>query len=66
MPRSPRDTYRYHFKVGNKIVHRGITNELDRRAREHQQNWPQGSIKQIGTKVTRQTALKWERDGGKG
>lgn len=31
-----RDTYKYHFKLGNKIVHTGITNNLDRREQEHQ------------------------------
>ena len=30
-----RDTFKYHFKVGNKIVHGGITNNLDRREQEH-------------------------------
>lgn len=29
------DTYKYHFKVGNVIVHGGITNNLQRRKREH-------------------------------
>lgn len=27
----PHDTYKYQFKVGNKIVHGGITNDLARR-----------------------------------
>ena len=26
-----RDTYKYHLKRGGKIVHRGITNDLNRR-----------------------------------
>ena len=26
-----RDTYKYYFKVGNKIVHGGITGDLERR-----------------------------------
>ena len=30
-----RDTYKYHFKKGNKIVHTGITNDLERREQEH-------------------------------
>ena len=30
-----RDTYKYDFKVGNKIVHSGITNDLERREDEH-------------------------------
>ena len=31
-----RDTYKYDYKVGNRIVHGGITNDLDRREEEHQ------------------------------
>jgi len=61
-----RDTYRYHVKVGKKIVYRGITNDLERREREHQQIWPNATVKQQGPRVTRKTALKWEREGGKG
>ena len=30
----PRDTYKYQFKVGNTIVHGGITNDLERREAE--------------------------------
>lgn len=30
-----RTTYKYHFKKGNKIVHTGITNDIDRREAEH-------------------------------
>ena len=65
MAREPRDTFRYQFKDGNKILHRGITNDLDRRETEHQQEWPEGHIEQIGPTVTRDGGLKWERDGGK-
>lgn len=32
-----RDTYKYHFKKGNRIVHIGITNDLERRETEHRQ-----------------------------
>ncbi len=62
---SKRDTYRYHFMVGNRVVHRGITNDLPRREDEHGARWPKGHIHQIGPAVTRETALRWERDGGK-
>ena len=27
----PRNTYKYEFKRGNKVVHSGITNDLERR-----------------------------------
>lgn len=60
-----RDTYKYHFKIGNEIVHRGITNDLDRREQEHQGTWPNGHILQIGNRTTRDAALDWEQDGGK-
>ena len=59
-----RDTYKYHFKIGNKIVHGGITNDLERREVEHQQKWPKGHITQVGNKTTEEAARKWEEDEG--
>ncbi len=61
----PRDTYKYHFKDGNKILHSGITNDLDRREDEHQQTWPGGHIKQVGHKTTEDGAREWEEDQDK-
>lgn len=61
-----RDTYKYQQKIGNKIVHRGITNDLERREKENQQGWPSSNISQIGRRTTREAALEWEREGGKG
>ena len=43
-----RDTHRYHFIKGRKIVHRGVTNDLDRRESEHRQTYGDGKIKPIG------------------
>jgi predicted GIY-YIG superfamily endonuclease len=60
-----RDTYKYHQKTGNKIVHRGITDNIIRREQEHQQSWPRSHIAQIGHRTTREAALKWESEGGK-
>ena len=60
------DTYKYHFKVRNKIVHRGITDDLERREEEHRQEWPGGHIKQVGRKTTEEAAREWEEQGGKG
>lgn len=58
-----RDTYKYHFKMGNKIVHTGITNDLDRRAQEHQRDFGEGGhIFQVGNAVSKESALKWEQD----
>jgi predicted GIY-YIG superfamily endonuclease len=59
-----RDTYKYHFKVGNKIVHGGITNDLERRELEHQQKWPKEHIKQVGNRTNRDAALDWEKENG--
>lgn len=63
MPK-PRNTYKYQFKDGNKILHGGITNDLERREIEHQQKWPNGHIKQVGRKTTEDAARKWEDDKG--
>lgn len=30
-----RTAYKYHFKIGNAIVHAGITNDIDRRELDH-------------------------------
>ncbi len=59
-----RDTYKYHFKKGNKIVHTGITNDLDRREAEHQSKpgWSRGRIKQVGKRTVREAALEWEQE----
>lgn len=59
-----RDTYKYVFKVGNKIVHGGKTNDLKRREGEHQQEFPKGHIKQVGRKTTEAAARKWEDEHG--
>ena len=56
-----RDTFKYHFKRGNEILHTGITNDLERREREHQQELdPKGHIYQVGNKTTRAAAKAWE------
>ena len=60
-----RDTFKYVMKIGNEIVHRGVTNDLDRRESEHQLTWSDAHILQVGRKTTRDAALTWERDGGK-
>ena len=59
-----RDTYKYHYKIGNKIVHGGITNDLERREQEHQDKWPKGHIKQVGRRTTEEAAREWEKDKG--
>ena len=60
----PRETFKYQFKVGNKVMHGGITNDLERREAEHQEKWPTGHIKQVGNKTTEEAARKWETEKG--
>jgi len=60
-----RDTYKYHVKIGKKIVYRGITNDLERRGAEHKARWQKSHVVQIGRRTTREQASNWERRGGK-
>ena len=58
-----RNTYKYHFKKGNKILHTGITNDLDRREKEHKREYgADGHIKKVGIATTLDAALKWESE----
>jgi predicted GIY-YIG superfamily endonuclease len=57
---SNRDWKKYDFKVGHKIVHSGITKDLERRETEHQQRWPSGHIAQVGRATTEDAAREWE------
>lgn len=59
-----RTIYKYHFKLGNKIVHTGITRDIDRREAEHRRNpgWGRGHIVQIGRRTTQEAALQWEAE----
>lgn len=55
------DTYKYHFKKGNKIVHTGITNDIDRKEAERRREpgLTRGHIKQIGFRTTYDAAFSW-------
>ena len=57
-----RNTSKYHFKDGNRIVHTGITNDLDRREAEHRRDFdlPRGHISKVGRNTTRDAARAWE------
>ncbi len=59
-----RNWYTYYFKVGDRVVHKGITQDLARRETEHQQTWPSGRIVQIGGPKTEDEARDWEKDQG--
>jgi predicted GIY-YIG superfamily endonuclease len=57
---SIRNTYKYDFKVAQKIVHSGITNDLEHRESQHKQRWPAGHIVQVGRATTKEAAERWE------
>ncbi len=59
-----RDTIKYQQKIGNKVVHGGITNDLERREMEHQQTGPKSHIKQVGRRTTEDAARNWEKKKG--
>ena len=59
-----RNTYKYQFKVGNKIMHGGITNDIERREAEHKRKWPGGHLRQVGRRTTEEAARAWEKDKG--
>ena len=58
------DTYKYIFKVGNKIVYSGITNNLSRRQSKlrAKPGWKKGNIESVGRRTSRAAALKWKRE----
>ena len=57
-----RDHVKYHFKDGNRIVHTGITIDPDGREQAHQNIYPDGHLVQVDNRVTRESALEWERE----
>ena len=59
-----RDTYKYRLWHRGQVVHHGITNNLERREREHQKRWPGARIEQVDRKTTRDAARQWERERG--
>ena len=51
---SNRDTYKYHLKRGNSIIRSGITNDPDRREKEHQRDYGKDvHIQTVGRRTTR-------------
>lgn len=63
---SDRDTYKYRFKRGGRVVRSGITNDLDRRQKELQRQHRGGTIEQVGNRTTREAARNWEDNQPKG
>lgn len=62
-----RTIYKYHFKLGNKIVCAGITNDIDRREAElkRESGWGTGHIKQVGSRTTYGAAIAWKEEQAK-
>ena len=61
---NPRTWYKYYQKIGNKVVHGGITQDLEQREQEHQQKWHKSHITQVGRKTTEDAARQWEKEHG--
>lgn len=58
-----RDTSKYVLRQGNKIVYVGITNDLDRRTTEHEnEGMIFTAVDKVGRQTTREAAEKWESD----
>ena len=65
MGQKPRKYYKYHFKRGNKILHGGVTDDLERREGEHQRDInSKGHISQVGRRTSEEAARQWEKDKG--
>ena len=57
-----RDTYKYRLKRGNKVIHSGITNDLNRREKEHKRKFGnEVYLQQVGRPTTREDAREWEK-----
>lgn len=57
-----RDTYKYRLKKGNKTLQSGITNDLERREKEHQRDRGKDVyLQQVGRRTTREAAREWEK-----
>lgn len=51
----------YDVSIKGRIVHSGITKDLERRKLEHKKEWPNATIKQVGGSVTEESAHEWEK-----
>ena len=58
----PRNTTKYRVVTNRKTVHVGITNNPERREKEHQREYGRTArLVKEGRKTTRKGALAWER-----
>ncbi len=60
----PRTIHKYYVKVGNRIVHVGTTDDLERKEKEHKKTWPNGKIVKVGRRTTEEAAKKWKEKKG--
>lgn len=56
-----RKYYKYHYRVNRRIVHSGITIDLERRESEHRNTYGGGGIRQVGRRTTEEAAREWEK-----
>jgi len=52
---------KYDVIVDGRIVHSGITTDLERRKQEHKGKWPKAKTRQVGGSVTEKSAREWEK-----
>ena len=57
-----KNTYKYQVKLQGKIIEKGRTYDLNRRAAEVNARFPGATIEQIGKKTTWGKAKKWLGD----
>ena len=60
-----KDTFKYHVKLGRKVIARGVTYDLARREAQLQATYPGCRLQQVGRRTTHIAALRWERLGGR-
>ncbi len=56
-----RDTYKYDFVKGGRIVHSGITREPERREGELRREHGGGNLREVGRRTTEEAARTWEK-----
>ena len=56
-----RDTHKYVWKDGNEILSYGITDDIERREKEHQRQKPGSHLRQVGNRTTEDAARNWEK-----
>lgn len=58
-----RDTTKYRVVQNRKTVHVGITNNAQRREKEHQREYGKNArLVKEGRRTTREAAIRWERE----